>query len=99
MPTYDEMEEWRKKWKKERKEREKELDEITRKEWEKKGIKPMEPCKPPPKRCDHPNTMEDSTATVLWIVVMIVGSIFKGNWAIWIIATVAWAKFITRYKD
>lgn len=98
MPTYEEMNEWREKWKKEREEFEKELDEMRRKEWEEKGIKPFDMSTVPPERCDHPNTMEDSTATVLWIVVMLVGSIFKGNWVIWIIATVVWAKFITRYK-
>ncbi|MEE1085004.1 MAG: hypothetical protein UH850_14855 [Paludibacteraceae bacterium] len=97
MPTYEEMEEWRKKWKKEREEFEKELEEKRRKRWEEDGIKPFEAGPPPKKRCDHPNTMEDSTATVVWIVVMLVGSIFKGNWAIWIIATVVWAKFITRH--
>jgi hypothetical protein len=99
MPTYDEMEEWRKKWKKEREEFKKELEEKRRKEWEEKGIKPFKADPPPKQRCDHPNTMEDSTATVVWIVVMIVGSIFKGNWVIWIIATVVWLKFITRYED
>lgn len=98
MPTMEEMEEWRKQWKKEREEREKEYEEIRRKEWEKKGIKPIDRGPIPPKRCDHPNTMEDSTATFLWAAVMLVGSIFKGNWVIWIIATVVWAKFITRYK-
>lgn len=99
MPTYDEMNEWREKWKKEREEFQKELDEIQRKEWEKKGITPKEIGKIPEQRHDHPNTMEDSTATVVWLAVMLVGSIFEGNWAIWIIATVVWAKFVTRYKD
>lgn len=98
MPTYNEMNEWREKWKKERTEFEQELEETRRKELEKKGIKPFDMNTVPPKRCDHPNTMEDSTATVLWIIVMLVGSIFKGNWIIWIVATVIWAKFITRYK-
>jgi hypothetical protein len=98
MPTYEEMNEWRAAWKKEKEEFQKELDEIRRKEWEKKGVKPIDIGEIPPMRHDHPNTMEDSTATVLWIVVMLVGSIFKGNWAIWIIATVIWRKFVTRYK-
>ena len=99
MPTTEEMNEWRKEWKKEKEAREKKLEEIRRKEWEKKGIKPIEVGEPPKKRCDHPNTMEDSTATVVWIVVMLVGAIFKGNWVIWIIATMIWWKFITRYDD
>lgn len=45
---------------------------------------------------DHPNTMENGTATFLWIVVMAVGTIFKGNWVIWIIATIIWWRFINR---
>lgn len=97
MPTYKEMREIFDKVDKEYKEREKKWDKIRLEELEKKGIKPIDPSQFPKERCDHPNTMEDSTATVLWIVVMLVGSIFKGNWAIWIIATVLWAKFITRY--
>ena len=99
MPTMDEMNEWREKWKKEREKLQKEIDEINRKEWEKKGIKPIETGKIPVERCDHPNTIEDSTATVLWVAIMIIGSIFKGNWIIWIIATIIWFKFITRYKE
>ena len=99
MPTYEEMTEWREKWKKEREGFEKEIEKIRREEWEKKGIKPIGVGKIPEKRCDHPNTMEDSTATVVWIIVMLVGSIFKGNWVIWIVATIIWWKFITRYKN
>jgi hypothetical protein len=67
-------------------------------ECRKNGIIPPDPKTYPKQRCDHPNTMEDSTATVLWIVVMLIGSIFKGNWVIWIIATVIWWKFITRHS-
>ena len=51
----------------------------------------------PNKPCDHPNTMENSTATVLWIVIMIVGSIFKGSLIIWIISTIIWLRFIMRH--
>lgn len=45
---------------------------------------------------DHPDTMENGTATFLWIVVMVVGAIFKGNWVIWIVATIIWLRFINR---
>ena len=45
---------------------------------------------------DHPDTMENSTATVLWIVVMLVGAIFKDRWLIWIFATIVWLCFINR---
>ena len=80
------------------KEREERLDRERLEELEKKGIVPPDPSTYPKKYCDHPNTMENSTATVLWIVVMLVGSIFKGNWVIWIVATIIWLKFITRHK-
>jgi hypothetical protein len=98
MPTYEEMRELREKRRKEEEERNRNRYECRLKELEKHGVKPVDMSNVPPRRCDHPNTMEDGTATVLWIVVMLVGSIFKGNWVIWIIATVIWAKFITRYK-
>ena len=48
--------------------------------------------------CDHPSTMENSTATVLWIVAMFVSLLFKGGWALCILETVAWWKHITRHK-
>jgi hypothetical protein len=32
--------------------------------------------------------------TILYIAVMLVGSIFKGNWVIWIIATCVYAKYL-----
>lgn len=67
-------------------------------ECKKNGVVPPDQKTYPKQRCDHPNTMEDNTATIVWIVVMIVGSIFKGNWVIWIIATVIWWRFISRYK-
>ena len=98
MPTVEEMRKYAEKYKKEREEFNKQLEESRLKDLEKKGIKPFDESQIPKKYCDHPNTMENSTATVLWIVVMLVGSIFKGNWAIWIVATIIWLKFITRHK-
>ena len=50
------------------------------------------------KNCDHPNSLENSEATILWIVVMVVGAIFKGNWMIWIFSTVIWLRYITRHE-
>ena len=47
--------------------------------------------------CDHPNTMENSTATVLYIIVMIFGAIFVDRWLIWILASVIYFSFITRH--
>ena len=47
--------------------------------------------------CDHPNTMEDSTATLLWVASLALGIIFDARLIIWIICTVVWFKFITRH--
>jgi hypothetical protein len=99
MPTYEEMEEWRKEWKKEREEFEKELEEKRRKRWEEEGIKPFKADPPPKQRCDHPNTMEDSTATVLWIAAMIVSLLFTGGWILCILETIIWWKHITRHNN
>ena len=52
----------------------------------------------PFENCDHPNSLENNEATILWLGVMIVATIFKGNWAIWIIATIIWRRYITRHK-
>ena len=97
MFTPEELEEMKKRMRNEREERNQRLDEARRKELEAKGIKPFNESNVPQKHCDHPNTIENSTATVFWVIVMLVGSIFKGNWVIWIIATVIWARFITRH--
>jgi hypothetical protein len=48
--------------------------------------------------CDHPNSLENDEATILWIVVMAIATIFKGNWLIWIVATIIWRRYITRHK-
>ena len=52
----------------------------------------------PFENCDHPNSLENDEATIIWIVVMAVGTIFKGNWIIWIVATIIWRRYITRHK-
>jgi hypothetical protein len=104
MITFDDMIEERKKHEEEEKEFQRELNRLRMEDLRKNGIEPTfdedgNSIIPPKKETwDHPNTMENSTATILWIVVMLVGSIFKGNWVIWIIATVVWAKFITRHN-
>jgi hypothetical protein len=98
MPTYEEMRELRQKREREREEFNKKREEMRIKELEAKGIKPFDISQVPPQRCDHPNTMEDSTATILWVVVMIISLLFKGGWALCILETIIWIKFITRYK-
>lgn len=98
MPTAKQMAEWELEYRKKEKEFHERYYKERLKDLEAKGIKPFDESKIPPERCDSPYTMEDSTATFLWIVVMVIGSIFKGNWIIWIIATIVWRKFVTRYK-
>ena len=48
--------------------------------------------------CDSPYTMENSTATFLYIVVMVVGTLFKDRWLIYIVATIIYLSFITRHS-
>jgi hypothetical protein len=48
--------------------------------------------------CDHPNTPENSTATIFWIVALVIGSIFHARWMIWIVSTIVWLRFITRHN-
>lgn len=98
MPTYEEMRELRKRREKEEDEFKRKREEMRLKELEAKGLKPFDTSQVPPKRCDHPNTIEDSSATILWIVAMIISLLFKGGWFLCIIETVVWLKFITRYK-
>lgn len=49
----------------------------------------------------HPTRRADTTpGTILYIAAMIVGSIFKGNWVIWIIATVFYLVYLVNiYRD
>ena len=49
--------------------------------------------------CDRPGTMENSTATFIWIVSMIISALFKGGWVLCILETIAWWKFITRHNN
>jgi len=104
MITFDDMIKEREKHKEEKKEFQRELNRLRIKELRDKGLEPMfdedgNSLMPPKKETfDHPNTIEDSTATFFYVIVMFVGSIFKGNWVIWIIATVIWARFITRHN-
>ena len=98
MPSYEEMRKFLDKIGEEAKERDKRRDEERLKRLKDMGLKPFDESQIPPKRCDHPNTIEDGTATVFWIVGIIISLLFKGGWVLCIIETVAWWKFITRYK-
>ena len=101
-------EEWMKEWERNQKltpeEREKEIDEYIKqnnKKWEEKKSKQMLNYQNQQIQFgnyDHPNSLENDEATIVWIVVMAIATIFKGNWIIWIIATIIWRKYITRHK-
>lgn len=45
---------------------------------------------------DHPNTVDNVTATIWYIIIMLVGAVFNDRWLIWIIATIIWRKHINR---
>ena len=47
---------------------------------------------------DHPNTMENSTATFIYIIIMVIGSIFKDAILIWITASLIYFNFIFRHE-
>lgn len=87
-------------------EKDKEVDEYIKsvdEKWEKinaekNAERRRRAAENPFDNCDHPNSLENDEATILWIVVMAVATIFKGNWIIWIIATIIWRKYITRHK-
>ena len=49
--------------------------------------------------CDSVGYLENWEATVLYIVVMLVGAIFVDRWMIWVPTTIIWLKFILRHKD
>ena len=85
--------------------RERELDEYIKQnnaKWEAKRNHGQESrpqnSQNPFENYDHPNSLENSEATIIWIIVMVVATIFKGNWIIWIIATIIWRRYITRHK-
>ena len=105
MITLDDIAKEREKHKEEEEEFQRKLRRLRIKELRDKGLEPMfdedgNSLVPPKKETfDHPNTMENSTATILWIVVILVGSIFKDSWMIWIVATIIWINFITRHNN
>jgi hypothetical protein len=101
MPSYEEMRKIFDKINKECEEREAKREH----EWQEEIIKRkangerfIETGPAPKLRCDHPNTMEDGTATVFWVIAMVVSLLFKGGWVLCIVETVVWWKFISRYK-
>ena len=45
---------------------------------------------------DHPSTIPDDVATIWYIIIMVVGTIFNDRLLIWITATVVWWRHINR---
>lgn len=104
-------EEWEKEYYRDKaltpEEREREINEYLKEideKWEryhaeeKRKKQPKESVEEQFKRYDHPNSLENDEATIIWVVVMAIATIFKGNWIIWIIATIIWRRYITRHK-
>ena len=52
-----------------------------------------------PRHYDHPNTLGNTEATILYLIVMFGGSIFTDRWIIWIVATLVWLCHITRHWE
>lgn len=48
--------------------------------------------------CDIPGAMDDGVALLLYIVVMVVGAIFKDRWLVWIGATITYLRHVFRRK-
>lgn len=79
------------------KEHKEQMAEIERQRRIKQGL-PADPQPQQPKHFDHPDTMENSTATILYVLVMIGGAIFTDRILIWIAATIIWLRFILRHE-
>lgn len=102
-------EEWMKEYRRNQaltpEQREKELNdfmaELKKKDEDKKIVKAVQQQQNEESffgDCDHPDSLENNEATILWIVVMAVATIFRFNWIIWIVATIIWRRYITRHK-
>ena len=72
---------------------------LERVEREVKGIETYKPnYQDNDKKIDHPDTMEDGAALLLYIIVMIVGAIFNDKLIIWAFASFIYFKFVTRHN-
>lgn len=104
MVSFEEMVEESKKHAEEEKERKRQYNRMWMEDLRKQGIEPTfdedgKSLIPPKKETwDHPSTMENSTATVLWIVAMVISLLFKNGWVLCILETIVWWKHITRHN-
>ena len=100
MLSLKEYQEMGKKLREEKEALNKKLDEVRRQELKKQGII-IEEKKDKERKfhgdCDSPYTMENSTATILYIITMVGGSIFTDRILIWIFATIIWFNHISRH--
>jgi hypothetical protein len=60
---------------------------------------PADPIPPKKPQYDSPYAMENSTATFLYIVTMIVGTLFQDRILVYVAATIIWWKYITRHRE
>ena len=102
MPTWEDIIAEMKKREKEKKDFEKHLEKLRLEELEKRGLKYQKDTEKQKNDfhgdCDRPGTIENGTATLFWIVAMVVSLLFKGGWILCILETIVWWKFITRHK-
>ena len=47
---------------------------------------------------EKPNSLDNGEATVSWIVVMLIGTIFNARWFIWIVATIIYLNYMCRHE-
>lgn len=78
-------------------------EEAERLEWERQQRIAMGyPADLPPSKkpqYDSPYAMENGTATFLYIVIMIVGTLFQDRILVYVAATFIWWKYITRHEE
>ena len=80
-------------------------DEEKRQEEEKKRYYASLGQEPPKERslkekmyvdAEHPSTIDNGTATLWYIIIMVVGAVFNDRLMIWVMATVIWWRHINR---
>ena len=98
MRSYQEEWEANQKWRKKNAEFNRRLEEEHFKRMAEKGIPPFDVSRVPKKKILPYNSLDPDTATVIYVIVMLVGTIFKGNWASWIVATIVWRLHLAKYK-
>lgn len=98
MGAYRDAWEGNKKWREEHEEFKRKLEEDRFKKMAEQGISSFDTSKVPKQKCLPYNSLDPDTATVVWVIVMLVATIFKGNWVIWIVATIVWRMHLAKYK-